>query len=297
MFGGNVVGVYSWPRFAHEDYALRHATLLLLSTLACAGVLFAQADMHAELGATPETTHIGNPASAAAGEQLYLTVCSGCHGVTAEGGRGPNLITARNIQRQSNEWLFNVIKNGIAGSDMPPSPFEDEKVWQIAAFIKNLSAPAARQDVPGDVAAGREVYYGAGRCMSCHMIRGEGGYLGPDLTNLGVTKSLTEIREGVLDPNKRFARGYTPVLATLLNGETIRGVARNTSNYSLQLLDTDGQLRLLSKSEVSKVEFPKTSWMPADYAERLNKEQVTNLLAFLSRQTIRPLEPAEGDAQ
>jgi putative heme-binding domain-containing protein len=151
--------------------------------------------------------------------------------------------------------------------------------------------------VPGDSAAGREVYYGAGRCMNCHMIRGEGGYLGPDLSNLGVTRTLTEIRESVLDPNKRFDRGYMPVLVTLANGETIRGVARNTSNYSIQLLDADGALRLLSKSEVSKVDFPQNSWMPGNYGERLSGQQVTDLLAFLSRQSIRAIETDQGDAQ
>ena len=281
-----------------EDYALRHASKLLPLALSCAGILLAQLpDPHVEVGVTPEKAHIGNPASIAAGQQLYLTVCSGCHGVNAEGGRGPNLITARNLQRQNDQWLFGVIKKGIPGSDMPPSPFEDEKVWQLTAFLRNLSSPAARQNVPGDPAAGRQVYYGAGRCMNCHMIRGEGGFLGPDLTNIGVTKTLTEIQEGVLDPNKRFARGYMPVRVTLKNGESIRGVARNTSNYSIQLLDSDGQLRLLSKSEVTRVEFPPASWMPADYGERLSKQQVTDLLAFLSRQSVRPLEMTQGAAQ
>lgn len=254
-------------------------------------------DPHVDLSETAEKIHIGNPASVAAGEELYATSCSGCHGASAEGGRGPKLIGARNVQRLGNEWLFGVIRNGIAGSDMPPSSHDDEKIWQLAAFIKNLSSPAARQRVPGDPAAGREVYYGAGRCMNCHMLRGEGGYLGPDLTNLGVTRTLTEIRESVLDPNKRFARGYMPVLVTLANGETIRGVARNTSNYSIQLLDADGALRLLSKSEVTKVDFPKDSWMPANYSERLSEQQVTDLLAFLSRQSVRPIETAEGAAQ
>jgi cytochrome c oxidase cbb3-type subunit III len=283
---------------AAEDYALRHVSKLLLLALSSAGILLAQLpDPHAELGVTPEEAHIGNPASIAAGQQLYMTVCSGCHGVNAEGGRGPNLITARNLQRQNDQWLFGVIKKGVPGSDMPPSPFEDEKVWQLAAFLRNLSSPAARQTVPGNPEAGRQVYYGAGRCMNCHMIRGEGGFLGPDLTNIGVTKTLTQIQEGVLDPNKRFSRGYMPVRVTLKNGEMIRGVARNTSNYSIQLMDADGQLRLLSKSEVTQVEFPPTSWMPANYGERLSKQQVTDLLAFLSRQSVRPLEMIQGAAQ
>lgn len=150
---------------------MRHASRSLLLGLGAAGLLLAQmADPHAPLNATSEEAHIGNPASVAAGEELYATSCSGCHGATAEGGRGPKLIGARNIRRLGNEWLFGVIQNGIAGSDMPPSSYEDEEIWQLAAYIKDLSSPAARQSVPGDPAAGREVYYGAGRCLNCHMI-------------------------------------------------------------------------------------------------------------------------------
>ena len=277
---------------------MRIATKLLLLAFVCASALLGQQDdPHAELGASPAETYIGDPSAIAAGAQLYMTVCSGCHGIRAEGGRGPNLITARNLRRQNDEWLFDVIKNGIAGSDMPPSPFEADKVWQMTAFLRNLSAPAARSAVAGNVDAGRKVYNGEGRCANCHMIRGDGGYLGPDLTNVGVMNTLTQIREAVLDPNKRFTKGYMPVRVTLSNGESIRGVARNTSNYSIQLLDADGELRLLSKSGVSQVEFPKSSWTPANYGERLSDEQVTDLLAFLSRQSIRPIETDEGDAQ
>jgi cytochrome c oxidase cbb3-type subunit III len=240
--------------------------------------------------------YMSDAAAVKAGEESYKLVCSGCHGITAEGGRGPNLITGRNVRRASDDALFDIIKNGVAGSDMPPSPLPDEKVWQITAYVRNLSAPAFKQRVEGVAAAGKEVYYGKAGCANCHMIRGEGGYLGPDLTNIGMTSNLLQIREGVFDPNKRFSPGFRPVVVIMKDGKRIQGVAKNNSNYSMQVLDGDGRLHLIDKRDAREANFQEKSWMPDNYKDRLSESEQRDLLAFLAQQTIRaPDESASED--
>lgn len=239
--------------------------------------------------------YINDAAAIKAGEESYKLVCSGCHGISAEGGRGPNLITGRNVRRSSDEELFDIIKNGIAGSDMPPSPLPDGKVWQITAYVRNLSAPAYRQPIEGDAAAGKALYYGKAGCTNCHMIRGEGGYLGPDLTNIGMTSNLAQLREGVLDVNKRFAKGFRPVIVTTKDGKQIKGVAKNNSNYSLQLLDGDGRLHLIDKRDLQEASFQEDSWMPDNYGDRLSESEQEDLFAFLAQQTIR--EPSDSTTE
>ena len=259
------------------------------------GALFAQQQApHGDLEESEkiEDRYIGDEAAIEAGHELYLSVCSGCHGAGAEGGRGPNLLTGRNIRRASNQELFDMIKNGIPGSDMPPSPLPDEQVWQISAYVRNLSAPAYLQSAKGDYEAGKTVYYGKGGCTKCHMIRGEGGYLGPDLTNIGLTANMTALREALLEPNKRFTEGFRPVLVTLKSGKAIRGVAKNNSNYSIQVLDNSGKLHLLDKTDVKEANFREETWMPGDYGERLSEKEQDDLLAFLAKQAIRPPDPS-----
>jgi len=254
--------------------------------LAVASLSAQHADPDLEAGEAAASAYIGNPEAIEAGGELYRLVCSGCHGVTGEGGRGPNLVTARNVHRLGDQRLFDVIKKGIPGSDMPPSPFEDEKVWQITAHVRNLSAPALRQNVAGDPEAGKTLFYGKAGCTNCHMIRGSGGFIGPDFTNLGATQNYAQIREGLLDVNKRFTQGFDPVVVTLADGERIEGIAKNYSNYRLQLLDRNGRLHLLDRAKV-ELEFKEDSFMPADYVDRLSEDEIQNLLAFLSRQSLR----------
>ena len=99
-------------------------------------------------------SYIRDPKAIQAGEESYQLVCSACHGVTGERGRGPILVTAPGIQNASGLKLFSVIKDGIPGSAMPPSPLTEEKIWQHAAYVRNLSAPGIRLNLSGDREAG-----------------------------------------------------------------------------------------------------------------------------------------------
>ena len=45
-------------------------------------------------------------------------------------------------------------------------------------------------------------------CDACHMINGEGGDIGPDLTGIGATRDREYLRRAVLDPNADIAEGF-----------------------------------------------------------------------------------------
>jgi putative heme-binding domain-containing protein len=241
--------------------------------------------------------YFGNTAAIAQGQTLFVTVCSGCHGPNGEGGRGPNLIDDSDARRASNQELFDWIQKGIPGTDMPPFGLPADQIWQLSAFVRNLSASAYDQPLPGDPAAGREIFFGKGGCAKCHMIRGQGGMLGPDLSDAGASHKQVQLREAVVEPNKRITEGFAPVVVKLKDGTEIAGVAKNYSNYSMQLLDNGGKLHLLPKAGLESVVFRAKSWMPDDYAQRFTAAEINNLVSFLSRQVIRVPVPEERDAQ
>jgi putative heme-binding domain-containing protein len=174
---------------------------------------------------------------------------------------------------------------------MPPFKNPDAQIWQLIAFVRSLSAPAVESDPTGDVRAGREIFFGAGGCSNCHMIHGLGGFPGPDLSDIGATRTLEQLRKALLTPNARPRADFRPVAATLRDGGEIRGVARSSTNYSLGILDARGQLHLLSMDQVQKITYGAKSLMPDDYSRRLTPQEIENLLAFLSRQSINRRNP------
>jgi putative heme-binding domain-containing protein len=230
------------------------------------------------------------PDAIAKGKETYLGACSACHGVSGMGGQGPNLVTGRQVARLSDPEMFRSIKGGVKGTDMPPFPMPDEKVWQLVSFVRSLGAPAIRASLPGDAALGRTLFFGKAGCSKCHAIAGDGGVLGPDLTNAGAARTANLLREAILEPNARIVNGFEAVTVLTAGGQEVKGVARNQDNYSIQLVDLSGRLRLFAAQEVKQVRPAEGSLMPAGYEQKLRKDEVDGLLAFLARQAVRPEE-------
>jgi putative heme-binding domain-containing protein len=230
---------------------------------------------------------IGDPQAVEAGRKLFGAGCAACHGADGQGGRGPNLRERVFWHPLEDDTLFQAVQKGIPGGGMPAANLPDDQVWQVVAFVRSLTAPAIESKVTGDPQAGEQIFWGKAGCGNCHLIRGRGGMLGPDLSNEGASRALPQIRESILDPDADGAPNYRSVTVVLKNGKSLRGVARNRTNYSLQLLDAKGNLHLLSMADISEMTLGTGSPMPKDFARRLTSQEIDNLVAYLSRQSMR----------
>jgi putative heme-binding domain-containing protein len=238
-----------------------------------------------------------DPAAIVAGGKLFTNSCAGCHGPRGEGGRGPNLRNRGVWHSLDEQELFTTIQKGVPGADMPATNLPEEQIWQLAAFVRALSAPAIESKPPGDAAAGEAIFWGKANCSNCHCHRvlGRGGMLGPDLSNIGAQRPVDQLREALLDPDADGFRGYQGVTATTKEGRTITGVARTRTNYSVVILDNSGKLHTLPTSETSElreVKFSEHSPMPS-YKQRLSREEFNDVIAYLSRLSVRPYVAAE----
>jgi cytochrome c oxidase cbb3-type subunit 3 len=269
-----------------EDYMRS----FLVGVLALALPALAQHDQSKSETKNPA---IGNPEAIARGAKLYAGSCAGCHGPDGSGGRGPNLIRRAAWHPLTDDGTFDVIRNGVPGADMPATKLPDDQTWSLVAFVRALTSPAAESNVEGDAAAGEQIFWAAkAGCSNCHAIRGKGSRLGPDLGNIGGTQPLPLIRESILQPSKDPSLyGRESVTVTLKCGGVLKGVARNRSNYSVQLIDTKGDLHLVSMTDVKEVMVRENSAMPSDYGKRLSANELRDLLAYLALQSVRKPEP------
>ena len=137
--------------------------------------------------------------------------------------------------------------------------------------------------VAGDAAKGKALFFGSGKCVQCHMIQGQGGDPGPDLSNIASERTVPQLRESVTKPGARIAEGFRGVTAVLASGATVKGVAKNYNNYSVQILDGSGKMHLLETREVKRLEWADGSLMPAV----TGAEDAQNLIAFLARLSTR----------
>ncbi len=178
---------------------------------------------------------------------------------------------------------------------MPAFSFSDVEMTALVGHITALRAPAADHPTPGDVQAGQTFFLGKGSCTRCHMIKGGGGVLGPDLTNVARELRLGQIEQALKRPETMSTPGYRPVTVHLKDGTVLSGIAKNESNYDLQLQAADGSLHMLSKSQISEETHPKSLMPPVKASET----EIRDLLAFLSRltsETAPSVSAAAGSA-
>jgi putative heme-binding domain-containing protein len=253
---------------------------LVLTLLVCAAALaWAQSRRRAEPSKPLD------PAEVEEGRTIYNRSCTMCHGLNGTvGDRGPALAANRRYLRATESALFDAIKNGIAGTLMPATPLPDADVWKLVAYVRSLRATALDTPVSGDLALGARIFDGKGRCRECHMVNGRGGLLGPDLSNAGAERSLRFLEEALTKPKPNIPRGYRPVSLVTSDGQRVRGVLKNETNFSLQLLDSGGRLHLLLRDELRELQYEEQSLMPSDYDKQLAPAELEGLLAFLSRQ-------------
>lgn len=224
----------------------------------------------------------------AEGSELYSHTCTACHGVDgAAGERGPALAGKSDYLRSTDALIFDAIKNGIPGTGMPPSGLASTDIWKIVAYIRSLRASASDSFVPGNAARGQQIFWGKGKCGSCHMIDGRGGILGPDLSSVGGQRTLREIRDALTQRPLRIPSGYQPVELVTNKGQRFSGIIKNEDNFSLQLLDSHDRLRLFVRDNLREIRNAKSSLMPSDYDKTLTPVELQDLLAFLSRQTSK----------
>jgi cytochrome c oxidase cbb3-type subunit 3 len=218
----------------------------------------------------------------ALGAQTFRSHCAPCHGYRGEGGRGPNLAAGRFYHGNADADLFQNISEGIPGTEMPGIFYSADRVWQIVAFIRSLNT--GNEKLPGDRQNGAKLFASSG-CAQCHRVRGNGGELGPDLSEIGASRSVEHLRQSLMDPNADVAPRYWTVRFMDASGQAVKGFCLNEDSYTVQLLDMQGQLRSYNKDGLKEFEISKFSTMPS-YADSLTARQVNDLVAFLS--SLRP---------
>ena len=228
--------------------------------------------------------------SVAEGKTAFAIRCAGCHGANAAGGEmGPDIANAEVLIRPIADMITRgAIDDGMSSFNLPP-----RELASLVAYLTALRAPAAAHPPAGNVERGERYYFGAGGCAGCHMIRGRGAAVGPDLSNLGGDRRVERILQALHHPGTPPVTGYRGVTVQLRDGRTLRGLVKNESNYDLQLQDLDGGLHSLSREEIAAEHYDSASLMPPVTA---GADTVRDLVAFLSRLTLEGPGPQGGPA-
>ena len=231
------------------------------------------------------------PDNMAQGRSLFRSNCAFCHGATATGGRGPNLL-GQLSNGDRNEDIQRVVKNGIPGTGMPRFRFAPDELRLLVDYIQSLRKGNPSPPPPGgDKLAGAKIYTTHG-CSGCHEIGNDGSAFGPNLTRVGAARSYDYLKQSVLEPSADIPDDFQGVTVVTADGHRYSGIRMNEDTFTVQLRTPDQRFRSFDKTRLKQLVVEKVSFMPA---YRLSDEELKNLLAYLS--SLRGAVNANADAQ
>ena len=117
----------------------------------------------------------------------------------------------------------------------------------------------------GDWARGRDLFFGKVACFTCHVIRGEGHAVGPDLSNTPHRDYVSVLRD-IIDPNATINPDAVGYLFTLKEGEqVVVGTRVGETESEIKVASAGGVETIVKKSDIDSVESLSASLMPVGF--------------------------------
>jgi cytochrome c oxidase cbb3-type subunit III len=240
----------------------------------------------------PKAAHAAPPPTSD-GRPLFESRCAACHGLDGRGGeRGPDIATRPQIVQLSDQELGEILRQGRPAAGMPPFvSLGSANLKTLLSYVRFLQGKDSATVLAGNALNGRVLFFGKAKCADCHMVQGEGGFVGRDLSAYGTTLSAREIRRYIVAPAESTSGGKRMTTAKLYDSQQITGIVRNEDNFSLQLQLLDGAFRFLSKSEIAAIESSPEPIMPTNYGSILTAAEVDDLVKYLRTVAIPEAAP------
>ena len=266
----------------HKILGLIKAAVLCGTIVLCLGLFteLLSPTTYAEDGGTLYNTAV----DIRMGNRYFERQCSRCHGFDAKGNdeTGAPDLTGTLRRASSDAGIFNIIREGIPGTAMLPvaADVPDPTVWQLVAYINSLRYDPASVDLAGNADSGADLFSGKGECSSCHMVNGQGGRLGPDLSRVGEDQTPEDLLNSMLNPDAEVAPRWWTIQVAGEDGEVREGFRMNEDSFSLRIMDADANLWSFQKRDIESYERSEKSTMPG-YGQALSDGELDDLVAYL----------------
>ena len=203
--------------------------------------------------------------------------------------------------RKSGGRSYKGFLNNIRKEALSNATSDEQKMiagWKLvdkADPFKNLPQPkgpgknwkvdqVAKLDVSKADLKNGERMYRASLCAACHQVNGQGGGAGPDLTNAAGRFKLKDFAEAIIDPSKVVSDQYEFKIIKKKDGSLVIGKVLSEKDGFLTVGTSAydfGVTVQVKMDDVESIKASPVSPMPAALINRLNKQELTDLMGYL----------------
>jgi putative membrane-bound dehydrogenase-like protein len=153
---------------------------------------------------------------------------------------------------------------------------EGASTGEMRERIRQLSAVIA--EASGNPYHGKELFLQ--NCGKCHILFGQGGQIGPDLTSYK-RDDLQAMLVNVVNPSAEIREGYENFLAVTADGRQLSGFIAERDNRVVVLRTADGQTITLAQDDLEELRAIPRSVMPEGALDNFDAQQIRDLFAYL----------------
>jgi putative membrane-bound dehydrogenase-like protein len=124
-------------------------------------------------------------------------------------------------------------------------------------------------------------------CAVCHRLFDDGAAIGPELTGSQRT-NLDYLLENVLDPSAVVPQEYQVTVLATTNGRVLTGIIKQETDRTVTV-QTQNESVIVPKDEIDTREKSPVSMMPEGLLDKLTKDEVRDLIAYLEGSGQVPL--------
>jgi putative heme-binding domain-containing protein len=147
---------------------------------------------------------------------------------------------------------------------------------QLLTKYKKLCNPGAI--AAANASRGRAVFQKT--CAACHMLYGEGGKVGPDLTGSN-RANLDYILLNSVDPSYDVPDAYKTVSVLTVNGRVVNGVLAEEDSARIVLKTAEQPRVVIAKEDIEVRKVSPKSMMPDGQLDQMEKQDVIDLIKYL----------------
>jgi putative heme-binding domain-containing protein len=201
------------------------------------------------------------------------------------------------VQPKQNDFLplELTVETGGSAPQLNVSFFTDEDPRPRSMFLRRFLMPFAKPygvEMPfvtrqfpeiagGDWTRGKGVFFSEkAACSKCHTVAGEGGKIGPDLSNL-TQRDYESVMKDIAQPSAAINPDHIAYIVELKNGEMVNGVILSDTPEQIVLGQATGKDLVVPRSNIASMRASSVSLMPEGLLKGLSSQQQRDLLTFL----------------
>jgi putative heme-binding domain-containing protein len=149
--------------------------------------------------------------------------------------------------------------------------------------FQELSSLMGQLERDRSFANGKHLFQVA-NCVACHRMNGEGYEIGPDLTKLDPKLTPPDILRDIVEPSFRINEKYQSYVFETKSGKAFTGLVLEETASAIKITENPlakSEPVILNKSDLESRQKSPTSIMPKGLMDKLTKEEILDLLAYV----------------